>query len=399
MDSNEPDTVQDEEIDDSSVDSLAGEELFEVPEDLDDSGTEAPASTEAADPKEGPPADKDTATQQSVEDKETPATPTDQPPARDPAGRFTATPETPDGEEPVMEFSFRADGKPVTIPGSRVTAEGAFIPREHLADLQRLASHGIVYQGSFRKRLEESAREVAEAKSEVQSEVEQAKHFLGFFANLLDRQEQGEPAIEEWLDDFRQNRTKLEAEATLAEAKALRESRGVAPRALEGFDETAPEEDSYISEREAEEFSNGLASELGSRIQQTITAQGIRGLTPQDLTRLQEEMNEPEERDKYFKVALEDIPEHGIVKGQIVAMDGAIAATLKRRADMLLDARKTSTALSQAEAANRRNGVNGKVPPTVATGAPAVPKASNAVPKFKNRQEMEEWFQKEDPLS
>lgn len=400
MDSNEPD-VPDEEIDDSSVDPLAGEELFEIPDDLDEAGTDTPASSSEADADKAPPAIDEPATRPSGEENE-PATPTGQPPARDPAGRFTTAPETPatDEDSTVMEFSFRADGKPVTIPGSKVTAEGAFIPREHLADLQRLASHGIVYQGSFRQKLEQSAREVAEAKSEIHGEVEQAKHFLSFFADLLDKQDRGEPAIEEWLDDFRQNRTKLEADATLAEAKALREGRAVAPRQPEGFDdEPGPEQDSYISEREAEEFSNGLAAELGSRLQQTIQAQGIRGLTPQDLTKIQEEMTDPEEIDRYFKVALEDIPEHGIKKGQIVAMDGAIAATLRRRSELILDSRKTSTALSQAETANRRNGVAGKVPPTVSTGTPAVPKASNAVPKFKNRQEMEEWFAREDPLS
>lgn len=403
MDSNEPDTVQDEEIDDSSIDPLAGEELFEIPDDLDDSGTDAPAEPDAADAQKAPPASQDPATRQPGEEsKETPATPTGQPPTRDPAGRFTTAPETPaaENDSSVMEFSFRADGKPVTIPGSKITQEGVFIPREHMADLQRLASHGMVYQGSFRQRLEASNREVAEARSEIHGEVEQAKHFLGFFADLLDRQDRGEPAIEEWLDDFSRNRTKLEADATLAEAKALRESRGVSPRPVEGFDdEPGPEQDSYISEREAEEFSNGLATELGSRIQKTIQSQGIRGLTPQDLTRIQEEMTDPDEIDRYFKVALEDIPEHGIQKGQIVAMDGAIAATLKRRSELILDARKTSTALSQAEAANRRTTVNGKVPPTVATGTPAVPKASNAVLKFKSRAEMEEWFAKEDPLS
>lgn len=401
LSSNELEEVQEEEIDDSPMDPLAGEELFEIPPDLDEPGTDAPAVPDPADALEAPPAEKEPATRQPEVDPNGPETPTGQPPARDPSGRFTAAPETPaPDEDGVMEFSFRADGKPVSIPGSKVTTEGVFIPREHMADLQRLASHGMVYQGSYRQRLEQSNREVAEVRSQVHSEVEQAKHFLSFFADLLDKQDAGEPAVEEWLDDFRQNRMKLEADATLAEARALRESRGVEPQRLEGFDDEAgPEEDSYVSERDAEEFTNALSTELGTRLQQMVRSEGIRGLTPQDLTRLVEEMTEPTERDRYFREALVDLPEYGVTKGQIVAMDGAIAATLKRRADLILDARKTSTALSQAEAANRRNTFNGKVPPTVATGVAGVPKVSAATPKFKTRQEMEEWFQKEDALS
>lgn len=389
----------------TEADPFAGEELFEIPADLrDESDPEAPAAESKTDPAKAAPPDEATATQPRDEqgrfaekpEEDVTATPTVQPTERAPAAAPTATPTEP--EETVLEFSYRADNRVHTIPGSKITADGVFIPREHMAELQRRQSRGATYEGSFRQRLEAAAREVADVRSEVVVEKEQATAFLAFFADMMDRQERGEPAIETWLDDFSRNRVKLEADATLAAAKALRERRPVEPSRVDGFDED-PGQMPDMSAQEREDMTNGLTSELGSRLQRLVQTEGLRGLTASELTSIQNAMMDPDEMDRYFKVALDDIPEHGIQRGQIVAMDGAIAKTLKYQAGLILGARRQSQELKAAEDANRkRNGVGNAIPPTVATGVDGAPKPQKGVPKFKTREEMQAWYDAEDPL-
>lgn len=397
-----------EEVGTEETDPLAGEELFEVPPDLADDDTEAPAPVPDADPK-GPPADDKEATQPRDEHgkfapkpKDAPAPDTGQPPVTAQAEIAPTAPPPDTGDEPVMEFSFRADNRQIAIPGSKVTSEGVFIPKEHMAEVQRLASYGTVYQGSFRQRLEQANREVAETKAQVQSETERAKHYLNFMADLFDRTERGETdsqgrtPIEAWQEDFQRNRVVLEADAKLAEARALQERRPAQPDRVEGF-EDGPQ-DSFISEREAEELNNGLANELGGRLQQFARADGIRGLTAAEFGKIQQSMSDPDEIDRYFKVAIEDIPEHGITKGQIVAMDAAIRKNFQYQASLILGARQQNGALAAAEAANRKNGAANPIPAVVTASGNGVPKAAKEVPKFKNREDMIAWLDGVDPL-
>lgn len=407
-------TAEVEGAEEEVTDPLAGEELFEVPEDLaDESDTEAPAGTPEADsPTKGPPAPESAATQSRDEkgrfdekQRDLQATPTGQPPERAESGSAPKLPTTDEQAptEPELEFSFRADGRQITIPGSKVNSEGLFVPRDKVAELQRLASRGAVYEGSFRQRLEDSAKEVAKTRSEVHGEVEQAKHILAFWADIADRQASGEPALEDWLDDFQKNRVRLEADATLAEAKALREGRAFEPERVEGFDEDEDQYgvESYASAQQIEELQNGLSTELGERIQKALVAEGIRGLTASEISSIQESMMQADEIDRYFQYARDDIPQHGITKGQIVAMDAQITQRLKFMSKLILGARQQTQALSAAEEANRKKGaaVGNKIPPTVQTGANSVPKAGTAVPKFKNKEEMNAWFDAQDPLA
>ena len=382
-----------------------GDNLYDIPADLLDDDTEAPAPEKPADPK-GPPAKDEEATQPRDEsgrfaekEKERvgdPATDEAQPAEPPQAGEPQTTEAAVDESEPEMEFSFRADGQAIPIKGSRITKDSVIIPREYMPDVQRLMSHGVVYQGSFKQRLYEAKLEVEQTKAQVNEDVERSKAFLNFFSDLLDREEKGEPAIETWLDDFRQNRVKLEADATLAAAKAMRERQVQQPR-LEGFDEPA-QPAGQVSPEEDERFHNELSSELGNRVVSQMQAQQIRGLTPAELTRIQNAMTEPDEIDRYFKVALEDIPEYGIRQGQIIALDAQIAKTVKYQASLILDARRATAELKAAEQKNRANAGN-LIPPTTPVAGVGTPKAKPKVPAFKNKKEMDEWMDSVDPLA
>ena len=403
----EPDVTDDETEETVELGSDAGEELYEIPDDLKDDSDAAPASDAPADPK-GPPAKDAEGTQprdeqgRFAEKDDAPATEEGQPPEPAQAGKPSeqgepATAIAPDADEsePELEFSFRADGQAIPLKGSRITKDSLIIPREYMADVQRLMSHGVVYQGSYKQRLTEAARQVEATKAEVHEEVERSKHFLTFFADLLDREEAGEPAIESWLDDFRQNRVKLEAAADLAAAKAYRERTYQEPT-VQGFDDQPDAQGQ--SPEEAERFHQELSSALSDRVTQQIQAQGIRGLAPAELTRILDGMTEPEEIDRYFKVALEDIPEHGIKKGQIVALDAVIGKQIKHQAGLILGARQSAQELRNAELKNQRRTPNA-IPPTTAVAGGGTPKQKAKVPEFKNKAEMDAWFDTQDPLA
>lgn len=411
-------STQDTEEVEFEPEGSGSEELFDIPDDLQDvPDPGAPPADPAADPK-GPPAAKPAGAQPRDEigrydkkpDAAAPAA--GQPPAPAQAAQAsTEAPTTDEGEppeEPELEFSFRADGKVHSIPGARITKDALIVPRDQLPVVQRLLSKGRTYEGSFRQRLEGMAQEVAQVRSEVSEEVERSRAYLNFMADLFDRTERGEmddqgrTPVEAWLDDFGKNRRTLEAEATLAAAKAIREGRQAPAPRLEGFDDEPA--DPYLDAQDREQFNNELASELSTRLQGFVQKLEIRGLTPQELSTIHQAMSEPDELDRYYRVALEDVPEHGITKGQIIALDDQIQKRLKYEANLILNARRGAAELRAAEEKNRRNGVGNPIPPTTpaSTGKPAAGKAGQ-MPEFPNtpegRKQMEEWFAGVDPTS
>jgi hypothetical protein len=399
-----------DELDDN-IDELAGSEMFEVPDDLDDDAP-AGAQTEGQDPD---PATQTTGKQPPAEKprdetgkfvKDAPATEEGQPP-EPPQAEAAVQPGTAAEPEPELEFSFRSDGRTIQIPGSRVTADGIFIPKDVAPDFQRLLSHGVTYQGSYKQRLYESAREKEEMKAQIHENVERADAFLNFFVDMLDRTErnetdqEGRSPLEAWLDDFRQNRVKLEAQAELAVAKAYRE-RKPAEVKLEGFDDP-PAAEAEV-EVDLEQLSQELAPQMGPRLQDIMKAENIAGLSGGEVTAIRDFVVAPENIDRFFRRALQDISaaEWGgtadIKAGQLVALDAEISKFVKYQAGLILNARKSGQELKQAEQKNARSS-NNQIPPTTAVAGNGTPPGNKPVPKFKNKEEMEAWFAAEDALS
>jgi transposase-like protein len=393
--SDTPVTTEVEELD---------EEQFEIPADLVDEpdyGAPAP-DTDDDTTKGGPPSGVPDPTKTREHEgrftekpkeeapKEAPAARAGQPPVEIPAegSEKPATTEAAapgeEEEEPELEFSFRADGQPVTIKGSKITKDFVMIPRNNMADVQRLLSHGVTYQGSFRQRLTESARAVAEAKAEVQEDVIRAKATLEFIAKKLD---EGPDAVQDWLDEFQQNRVKLEAEATLAVAKAHREHKPVGDVQAPGFEEEVNE---FSAGVDREEMVNTLSADLVAFVPAALRELQIRGLTGDEVGALISELSDPDEIDRYFGIAGEDMPEFGVTKGQVVRKDAVIAKVLKRRAGLLLGARKNGSELEAAKLKNDRPKPANPIPPTTTSQGGAPGKAKKPLPKTK--EELDAWM-------
>lgn len=399
------------EVEEEVVDELTGEELFDIPDDLlDEPDTEdpagKPADTATAEPPAGKPdADIPRGPDGKFAKKDATAAPAGQPPEGAPAAGAPAIPGTkPEGvaaaalpaeppiTAPTLEFSFRADGKPITVPGSKVTDEGVFIPREHMAEIQRYLSHGVVYQGSFRQRLEEANAKVAAAENRVTKEVEESKHFLTFFADLL---EKGPDAIQQWLDDFTANRRDLEADAKIAYAEALtnRKEKPVLPEKVAGFDEP---EDDFLAGIDRDEMMTQLSNVLATNLKEVIVENTVRGMTDADVNRLHKAIaSDPEEMERYFAVATEDIPDMKVKKGDVLVRQAALLKRVQYEAAVVSEARKAVSDASAADAANKKRAGGGAPPPTAAVaGAGAAGK--KAVPIPKTREELDAFMDAED---
>lgn len=408
------------------VDELAGSELFDIPADLmDDEPTEAPAKEPGADPAIAePPADRTKApkprdeTGKFVSPQDAAATEEGQPPEppqADPSETAAEGAPAPDAEpEPELEFSFRGDGQTIQIKGSKVTKDGVFIPAQYMPDVQRLMSHGVTYQGSYKQRLYESKQELESTKAQVHENVEKADAVLRFYADLADRTEKGETdehgrtPIEAWLEDFSRNRVKLEAQAELAAAKAFRERRAADVRLPEFEEDPAAAE---APAQDLEELLPKLTPHLTDRLQSIVrTDPEIRGLTGGEITRIRDSMVRPERIDQFYRKALADIPasesglSYDIKAGQIVPMDDAIRQEFTYQARLILDARKAALELSNAQQRNGQNGSGNKIPPVVTVnGAPVQGKkgVQKTRADFKTREEFDRWFnsQEGDPTT
>jgi transposase-like protein len=387
----------------TEIDELAGVELFEIPDDLKDMPDYgAPAPDAGTDPEEGPPAAHPAATQprdaegkfaeKPNEDPEgASAAQPGQPPEGSPAENAPDTAATTDPapgaeeEEPELEFSFRADGQPITIKGSKITKDYVQIPRAHMADVQKLLSHGVTYQGSFRRRLEESARREAEAKAEVQEEVVRARATLEFIAKKFD---EGPEAVQDWLDDFARNRSQLEAEATLAVAKAYQERKPIENVTVPGFEDEVEE---FAAGVDRETVVNELSADLTNFVPSALRELGIRGLTGPEIQTIISELADPDEIDRYFGIAGEDMPEYGVTKGQLVRKDAVIAKTLKRRAELVLGARRSAAELEAAKQKNNGGRPANPIPPTT-TATGGTPGKGKKAPLPRTKEELDKWM-------
>lgn len=393
-------------------------QLFDIPEEyLDDAekkGGAAPPGTEGdstADTRqEGKPGtqrrDEVTGQFAKVEGEPPAAGGTGQPPAKPAA--IPGKPAAEDGaaarEEQAVPFSFTADQKKHEIPGSRVTPEGVFIPRDQIPFVQRKLSRGTIYESSFRQTISDKDTEIHALKQQLETDEDKvkAKAFLTHFAKLLD---EGPEAIEAWLADFEKNRGKLEAEAILAQAKAITESRGKKPTTtqLPGLEEGAgAAEEDLLAGVDQDELQDTLSTLLEENLAKITTEAGLTTLTAADLSRLHKKLSDPESLGRFFVYATEDIPELKAKQGDILVKAKALRKELEDYADLIGQGRGVKSQAEVAREANARRGGGAgggrnAPPPTSSTSGGSAAKA--AVPKLpKTREQKAEWDKLSDEV-
>lgn len=340
-------------------------------------GTEAPVGTRERDPVTG---------------QFKPAAPGQAP---DPA---QAAPPTAPGQAPAPSdgtFRFKADRQEWQIDGSRVDAQGLHIPTEHIPMVQELLAEGVAHRGSFQqelarrdtmiRQLQQDNQKAASGRSE--KEV-QAETILTHFARLMD---EGPEAVIDWLDNLQQNRPVLEAEAKAAALQYRLQQ-------LEAANQP--------SEPSPEEILPQLDNALREHLVTTGDGEFKGILSDEDLGRAYQHLWDTV-RERVFYRAVDDIPELGVSRGEII-ID---ADFVKSQLQLMAQGRPSVAAAAQGAAAtvtktltrNARLGVTGLTPskprrdnvpdPDVQQGEPDWTTA-----KFKSKKDFDAAFWRGSPL-
>ena len=377
-----PEGVVDQESADAALDNIfTGDEPPE-------SGTEAPG------------------------DKDSPAQPTDDDgPARDEKGRFAKPEESdtdpaPESEEPspddagpesevseegdetkddgqlsdeewdaLSPMEYRADGQNWQIPGSKVEEDGVFIPTDQIPNVAQLLSEGQSHRGSFRATLAGYDDQIRDLTAELEGERAALTEISDKIEELVTKP----GALEEWVENQRQNWDTLKLNAELAKSKRATEHADARRESLEAANEAArvlP----MMRESLAKAIKHwGDQAGFKEEIQQQIynrhaTQEGLDRLFPQGENGNRTENFEPLREDMLF----------------LAQTSGARPPTDPTPAPAEL---KKGEELQKAPTPQRR--VRRKAPTTVAasSGKDETPaKEAKAVPKFKTAEEADAWF-------
>lgn len=294
-----------------------------------------------------------------------PSAPTATAPAALPATAAAEVPPAPTPEAPLPPASYRADGQEFTIEGSQRGADGVFIPAAQWGQIERLLGQGQVHQGSFQKRMSESAQSVQREKTRADA-AEASK--AAVFDKLVKMAQDG--TIEDWIADVRTNLPVLLA-------KAEQEGTNLRLKDYEAR-EQAREREATDAQREPQ---------MQTALSNAIQHYGAKaGLSEARMRQLYARLNTPEYRRALFFEAQEDDPIQGIRKGETVIALGLVeneiawAGTGQPAVDKV----------AAAAAANAKAAGSATAPPTVGAGAGPAPKAVAAPKKFKNAQEADE---------
>lgn len=284
-------------------------------------------------------------------------------------------------------FTYRADRSSYTIDGSKLTPEGDLvIPKAQLAEVTRLLSQGRSHEGSFRQtlqRLTERAnaaeQQVERIKKEPNEEVVKARAINKFWMELL---EKGPDAVAEHLDEFQKTRMLIEARQEREYAQALR-SAGPAPAAA------AAQAEPQIEAKDLQPELTRLIGELKG----TDATLGV--LTDDDVKDLTQHLGQDAWLERIFFVADQDIPDRGILKGDIVADTQVLQQEMGRIARVRAAAAQSATAASAADARNkpRLEGRSQGLPPVVTGSGKAAGEGKGKEKKtFKSKAEFDEYY-------
>jgi hypothetical protein len=328
-----------------------------------------PAAAEPAAPAEGQPRDEKGRFTGPAPEAE-PEAPSSAPaPAPETPGE-PAPPETAQAvEESYPEFTYRADGQEHAIPGSAVGEDGIFIPQQQVPELHQLLAAGRAAFGSVRQRLNDAAQREKAALDRAAAAEAQAQTILGHFETLIERGQ-----IADWLQGVQLNWPVLKAEARAKAVELARQADADRLKQYEERDRVAQMRP--LMEQTLEQSVAHFAQQAGL---DQPTAQAV-----------YQRLRDPRYESQLFVKAPYDDPVSGIRQGELV-IDHSVVEGAVQLASMGRTPMSQQQKIAQAQAANAKQAVAAKVPPTVgkSAGAPA-PKG---IPQFKSQAEVDRWFE------
>jgi hypothetical protein len=360
----------DDEIDLSDDADEGDDEQYEIPDDLEQPPAADPANGNAAPSQDGSPA---------TPKADHPSDPTRYAdgtfkPGQGPAAPSGATASTPAGEPAaaggpaVPVYTFKAAGAEYEIPGSRVTPEGVFIPREALREVERNLSFGVHHRQNFQRLMADKYAEGVRAANDTHPDVVRAQTMVAELNALLD---EGPDAVADYLDALADKRAEMAQKATAERERRMRETYGKPPEEVVGPGIVESEEERVEREQEeAREAFTMAQAALPVEIDAIATAH-FGALTAADRTVLAERLGRRVADFFYISTAKDD---DGFAPGDIVCRSDLLQAEMEFEARFFTRTAETANAAAQAIAANAARGftpaalpsvprpVNGEVP-------------------------------------
>lgn len=295
-----------------------------------------------------------------------------------PGGPAEAQPEASSEEAEYPPFRYRAGTQALELEGSRQGEDGIFVPTEQLPDLARRLSHAVL--------AEENTRNLQRMISTSRADAEEARTRFDTLLGKLNELAQDPETFTAWVENLRSNWPLLVAQAENAALKKRGEL-------------LTQEHESWQSERESENLQPECAEHLEHEMRRLAALPNYQGV---DLAPLWERLSGP-----LFQQVFVQGPEAEIAQampngvkvatlrnGEIVAMNPAV---IEREFQYVASIRgNTAKAVSEAAKKNAAAVATSGAPPAVAAAGGAPPAASGeALPTFKTREEMEEWFEQQ----
>lgn len=267
--------------------------------------------------------------------------------------------------EEVVPVKVRAGGQEVTIEGALLAPEGMYVPKEHVAKvlqtLQRGKHHDLTWhQEMHRERMEvkrqDGLRQVSEAKASV------------YTAKMEDVFSSPEKFLA-FADNLQPNLAMLQMEVNNAETAKRYELQKTGLNLEQPYNQLA-----------GDDLRNAAAQSLVENYNSVVSLPEIRALLPDQAAENQVFALLMRTPNRYIQPAPQDIPEIGILKGQLVIDLEVLAADTKQLAQMRgpqLQVQKANEAKTdRAKQINKAVETATKAPPR----APAKPGAKKAAP-------------------
>jgi hypothetical protein len=242
---------------------------------------------------------------------------------------------------PVVEpqpFKWRADKQEHTLDGAVINPDGSLvIPAQHVARAKQLLSEGVVHQGSWAKERTTWSAKINDAETRAKAAEASKNALLDEFQKVF--------ASEESVVQFWNERT---TQLPILQERIRRQELEERIKAYE-TGQARPASPGPVTDP-AQELESARV-ELTETLPDFFAQPEFASLTDEDRTYLVQEM--AEDVTKYIKVALTDIPEHGIVAGDPVLFEELVTARIRREAERVgkLRAASTEQARKLAEAA------------------------------------------------
>lgn len=297
-------------------------------------------------------------------------------PDAQPAPTPAAAEAQPEGQPATTEqfppFRYRAGGMDYTLEGSQLGTDGLFLPTDKLGALGQqlsLAQHA-------RQSIADLQRKLGQAQRAQEQKVDQANKTLEALESLMVK---GPEAVAQWLDDLERNWPLMKKDAELQALRAQQEA-------------DKERQTEAQQEQETERLVPVLADVLEHYINEFTTQPQYTGI---DKARMYDRLSQQLFSQVFIQGKENEIAAqmpHAIVvselaNGEVVVVDPQVierefqwSAQLAGQAAAVAQENKGATAQTTA-------------PPTVAAAGTPAAAPERKTPKFKSREEVDEWIE------